>query len=156
MTTAGCGPPAPRWLTPTTSPRASAPRPPWTCAPPISRPPATRSAGPATATHRRRPSSTWSPSGQTLTGLSIDAWAQTIPAAQISTGLAFHYDRPAATAPQALLVAVAPDITAARQPGAWDLDTLLGTVLSAAALASDRARAAELDPAAAVTLHDMP
>ncbi len=94
--------------------------------------------------------------GQALTGLSVDAWAQTIPSGQISTGLAFHYDRPAATAPQALLVAVAPDITAGRQPGTWDLDTLLGTVLSAAALAGDRARAAELDPAAAVTLHDSP
>ena len=93
---------------------------------------------------------------QALTGLAVDAWTQTIPDQQIHTGLAFHYDRPIATAPQALLVAIAPDITAGRQPGTWDLDTLLDTVTSAIALASDRARAAELDPDAAVTLHDTP
>ena len=93
---------------------------------------------------------------QPITGLAVDAWTQTIPDQQIRTGLAFHYDRPTATAPQALLVAVAPDITAGRQPGTWDLDTLLDTVTSAIALASDRARAAELDPDAAVTLHDTP
>jgi hypothetical protein len=91
-----------------------------------------------------------------ITGLAVDAWTQTIPDQQIHTGLAFHYDRPTATAPQALLVAVAPDITAGRQPGTWDLDTLLDTVTSAIALAADRARAAELDPDAAVTLHDTP
>jgi hypothetical protein len=91
-----------------------------------------------------------------LIGLAVDAWTQTIPDEQIHTGLAFHYDRPTATAPQALLVAIAPDITAGRQPGTWDLDTLLDTVTSAIALASDRARAAELDPDAAVALHDTP
>lgn len=93
---------------------------------------------------------------QAVTGLSIDAWTQTIPDERIHTGLAFHYDAPTATAPQALLVAVAPDITAGRQPSTWDLDTLLDTITSAIAMASDRARAAELDPDAAVTLHDTP
>jgi len=93
---------------------------------------------------------------QPITGLAVDAWTQTIPDQQIHTGLAFHYDRPTATAPQVLLVAVAPDITAGHQPGTWDLDTLLDTVTSAIALASDRARAAELNPDAAVTLHDTP
>jgi hypothetical protein len=93
---------------------------------------------------------------QTLTGLAVDAWTQTIPDQQIHTGLAFHYDRPGSTAPQALLAAVAPDITAGRQPGTWDLDTLLDTITSTLALASDRARAAELDPDAAITLHDTP
>ena len=91
-----------------------------------------------------------------MTGLAVDAWTQTVPDELVHTGLSFHYDRPTATPPHALLVAVAPDITAGRQPGTWDLDTLLDTVTSAIALASDRARAAELDPGAAVTLHDTP
>ena len=91
-----------------------------------------------------------------ITGLAVDAWTQTIPNALVATGLAFHYDRPTATPPQALLVAVAPDTTRSRQPGTWDLDTLLDTITSTIALASDRARAAELDPAAAVTLHETP
>ncbi|HEY2284829.1 MAG TPA: hypothetical protein VGH88_03695 [Streptosporangiaceae bacterium] len=91
-----------------------------------------------------------------ITGLAVDAWTQTIPGTLIHTGLAFHYDRPTATPPQALLIAVAPDTTAGRQPGTWDLDTLLDTITATIALAGDRARAAELDPAAAVTLHDPP
>ena len=94
--------------------------------------------------------------GLAMTGLAVDAWTQTIPDTLVHTGLAFHYDRPTATPPQALLVAVAPDITPGRQPGTWDLDTLLDTITSAIALASDRARAAELDPGAGVTLHDTP
>jgi hypothetical protein len=93
---------------------------------------------------------------QPTTGLAVDAWTQTIPDQLIHTGLAFHYDRPTATPPQALLVAVAPDTTPGREPATWDLDTLLDTVTSAIALASDRARAAELDPSAAITLHDTP
>jgi hypothetical protein len=93
---------------------------------------------------------------QAITGLSVDAWTQTIPDDLIHTGLAFHYDRPTSTAPQALLIAVAPDVTAGRQPGTWDLDTLLDTITSTIALARDRARAAELDPDASITLHDTP
>jgi hypothetical protein len=93
---------------------------------------------------------------QAITGLAVDSWTQTVPDDLIHTGLAFHYDRPASTAPQTLLIAVAPDLTAGRQPGTWDLDTLLDTVTSTIALARDRARAAELDPDASVTLHDTP
>ena len=37
-----------------------------------------------------------------------------------------------------------------------DLDTLLDTITSTIALARDRARAAELDPDASITLHDTP
>jgi hypothetical protein len=87
--------------------------------------------------------------GQEITGLAVDAWTETIPDEQIHTGLAFHYDRPTTTPPQALLVAVAPDITPDRQPGTWDLDTLLDTVTATLALASDRP--APSPPATAAT-----
>jgi len=46
-------------------------------------------------------------------GLVLDEWPERIPAAEESTGLAFHYGQPGARAPQALLLAVPPD---PRQP----------------------------------------
>jgi hypothetical protein len=82
-----------------------------------------------------------------LTGLAVDTWVHTIPAATHATGLAFHYDEPNATPSQAVLVAVAPDIRPERQPGTWDLDTLLDIVTATVSLATMRATATSLAPA---------
>ena len=83
----------------------------------------------------------------TVAGLVVDEWSQPVADDGHDSGLAFHYDRPDAAPPQAVLVAVhpnpdpepAPDGT----PGTWDLDTLLDVVTSTLALAQDRATAAE-------------
>jgi hypothetical protein len=91
----------------------------------------------------------------TVTGLAVDAWTTTVPAGTHATGLAFHYDEPDATPPQAILVAVAPDVRPGRQPGTWDLDTLLEVVRSSFALARERAAASDLLPDATITLPDL-
>ncbi len=59
-----------------------------------------------------------------IAGLLIDEWTERVPAPTETTGLAFHYDEPESRAPQAILVAVAPDISRA-----WDLDTLEAVLL---------------------------
>jgi hypothetical protein len=91
-----------------------------------------------------------------VTGLAVDAWTQVVPAATHATGIAFHYDQPDATPPQALLVAVGPDLRPDREPGTWDLDTLLDALTSTLALARDRAVAAEHATTAGLTVSDMP
>jgi hypothetical protein len=65
-----------------------------------------------------------------IVGLVCDEWVETIPQEAETTGLTFHYDAPAARAPQAVLLAVPPQLAM----GAWDLDTLVDTVLEAAEL----------------------
>ena len=52
-------------------------------------------------------------------GLLIDDWTETVPGARETTGVAFNFNRPNATAPQALLVAVAP-----QSRGHWTFDDL--------------------------------
>jgi hypothetical protein len=92
-----------------------------------------------------------------LTGLAVDAWVHTIPAATHTTGLAFHYDEPNATPPQSILVAVAPDIRPERQPNTWDLDTLLDIIAATFTLAIDRAVATDAAPAGTeFTIPDVP
>jgi hypothetical protein len=41
-----------------------------------------------------------------LAGLLIDQWSETMPSAEVTTGVSFQYDQPSAQAPQALLLAV--------------------------------------------------
>ena len=53
----------------------------------------------------------------------LDAWTETVPASHETTGVAFHYNRPNATAPQAVLLAVP-----ATQLGHWTWDGLIGSV----------------------------
>jgi hypothetical protein len=72
--------------------------------------------------------------GAPLAGLFADAWAETIPAREETTGLAFHHDAPGARAPQTVLLAVPP---AAVDP-AWSVSTVLDTVAEARALARIR------------------
>lgn len=75
-------------------------------------------------------------------GLVIDEWTENVPADRATTGVAFHVNRPNATAPQALLLAVPPVIR-----GQWDWDALKGSVKEALDLAKLRA----LDPDALLT-----
>jgi hypothetical protein len=68
-----------------------------------------------------------------LCGLVVDEWNDVVPNARESTGLAFNFDEPDARAPQAILLAVAPDIS---QP--WNLDTLEAVLLDTLELATLR------------------
>ena len=56
-------------------------------------------------------------------GLLIDEWTEVIPAAAETTGLAFHYDRPGAEPPQAMLLALSP-----RMSGGWQWPDLVDAV----------------------------
>lgn len=47
-----------------------------------------------------------------IAGLLVDEWVEVLPRQTIDTGLAVHHDAPGATAPQAILLAVAPDLAA--------------------------------------------
>jgi hypothetical protein len=49
------------------------------------------------------------PAGEPVAALWLDAWSETIPDAEVTTGLAFQYDQPGARAPQAILLAVSAD-----------------------------------------------
>jgi hypothetical protein len=67
-------------------------------------------------------------------GLVIDDWTETVPVDRETTGVAFNFNRPNAVAPQAVLVAVAPDLR-----GHWTWDDLVGSVHEALDLAKLRA-----------------
>lgn len=56
-------------------------------------------------------------------GLIFDEWNEVIPVKEETTGVAFHYDQPNAKAPNALLLAVSPELN-----GNWTFDNLLDTV----------------------------
>ena len=70
-----------------------------------------------------------------LAGLFIDEWAESLPSADQTTGLSFHFDAPGARPPQSILLAV----PANPATEAWTLDALLATVNEAMALARLRA-----------------
>ena len=57
-------------------------------------------------------------------GLFVDAWPETIPGREETTGITFHHDAPGARAPQAVLLAVPPDTAAT----AWTTDDLLASI----------------------------
>jgi hypothetical protein len=59
--------------------------------------------------------------GALRSGVFIDDWTETIPAREQSTGISFNYNRPNAMPPQALLLAVPPELT-----GHWSWETLVG------------------------------
>src|SRR5262249_61029727 len=69
-----------------------------------------------------------------LSGLVIDEWTESVPATEVTTGVAFNYDAPGARPPQSVLLAVTP-------PGAtrWDVDTIEKTLLETFELAQLRA-----------------
>lgn len=68
-----------------------------------------------------------------LSGLVVDEWPETVPAAELSTGIAFHYDAPGARPPQAILLAVHPD---PQQP--WSSAILADVILETIELAKLR------------------
>jgi hypothetical protein len=67
-------------------------------------------------------------------GLVLDEWTELVPAARETTGIAFHFDRPNAVAPQAMLLAVAPRIT-----GGWSWNDLVAVIEETLARAKMRA-----------------
>lgn len=60
---------------------------------------------------------------KSLAGFLIDAWDEVVPNRAETTAVAFHYDAPGAQAPQAILLAVPPDLN--RQ---WDVETLAAVI----------------------------
>lgn len=83
--------------------------------------------------------------GAPLAGLVIDEWTDVIPDRTQLSGVSFHVDQPAARAPQAILLAVAPD-----EARVWSLANLEATVLETLDLA--RLRLVDAEALAAPTL----
>jgi hypothetical protein len=67
-------------------------------------------------------------------GLLIDEWVEVIPAKSETTGVAYHYNQPNATAPQTMMLAVTPDTGST-----WKWDDLLYTIIDTVELAKNRA-----------------
>ncbi len=61
--------------------------------------------------------------GSKQSGFLIDDWTEVIPSKNEITGLTFNYNQPNAVPPQALLLAVTPEVT-----GSWTWDELVGTL----------------------------
>jgi hypothetical protein len=79
------------------------------------------------------PSGTLSPAG-TLAGVLVDEWVEVLPNTTETTAVAFNYDAPGACAPQAILLAVAPDASST-----WTPAMLQATLAEALDLARMRA-----------------
>ena len=60
---------------------------------------------------------------RTYSGLLLDEWVEVVPTDDIASGLAFHLDRPASEAPQAILLVTPPSVT-----GAWKWNDLVDTL----------------------------
>ncbi len=73
------------------------------------------------------------PAGSRLAGLVVDEWTEVVPDANQLTGLSFHVDQPASRAPQAILLAVAPN-----ESHLWNLAALEATLLETFDLARTR------------------
>jgi hypothetical protein len=73
------------------------------------------------------------PVGAQIAGLLIDEWIDVVPSTTQTTGVALDYPDPGARAPQAILLAVAPDTFPE-----WTLESLEGSVLEALDLAKIR------------------
>jgi hypothetical protein len=72
-----------------------------------------------------------------LTGLLVDEWTELVPPAQETIGLTFHFNRPNAVAPQAMLVAVPP-----QRLGTWRWNDLMDILRDTL----DRARLRAVEP----------
>jgi hypothetical protein len=68
-----------------------------------------------------------------VSGLLLGEWTETVPAPSEVTGVSFHYDEPESRPPQAILIAVAPDVT---RP--WTLNSLEAVLLETLELAKLR------------------
>lgn len=69
-----------------------------------------------------------------LAGLFCDGWSEVVPSREETTGVSFHYNAPNARPPQAIVVAIPPNI---RAP-AWSVESILDTVREAHDLARIR------------------
>jgi hypothetical protein len=69
-----------------------------------------------------------------LAGFVVDEWVQVVPSDTQTTGVAFHFDSPGAQAPQAILLAVAPDPVETE----WAFEIVEDSVLDALRLAKIR------------------
>jgi hypothetical protein len=69
-----------------------------------------------------------------LCGLVVDEWTETIPVSEIDAGIAFHYDRPNAEAPQTMLL-----VTPSEFRGGWQFDDLVDAINETLDLAKRRA-----------------
>ncbi|HSK17670.1 MAG TPA: hypothetical protein VK912_00915 [Longimicrobiales bacterium] len=72
-----------------------------------------------------------------LCGLLLDEWTEVVPGTRETTGIALHANRPNAVAPQALLLAVAPELR-----GTWRWDDLVSVVTDTL----DRAQLRAVEP----------
>ncbi len=72
--------------------------------------------------------------GEAHCALLLDEWTEVIPGDEAVTGIAMHYDRPNAEAPQSLLL-----VTPATADGAWRWDDLVGALDETLDLAKKRA-----------------
>lgn len=59
----------------------------------------------------------------TYSGLLLDEWVEVLPGDQVTSGLAFHFDRPNSEAPQAILLVTPPAFS-----GKWKWDDLVDTL----------------------------
>jgi hypothetical protein len=73
--------------------------------------------------------------GARAAGLVIDEWTETVLSTKETTGIAFHYETARAEAPQAVLLAVPPDL----RSGAWTPDVLEKVLLESFDLSKLRA-----------------
>jgi hypothetical protein len=73
--------------------------------------------------------------GEPLAGIVCDGWTELIPAREEITGLTFHYDAPAARAPQSIVLAVPPSL----EQESWDFESVRDSVLFTLELAKLRA-----------------
>jgi hypothetical protein len=71
------------------------------------------------------------------TGLLVDEWVEMVPSAEVTAGIAFHYEAPGARPPQSILLALAPTYL-----DRWNIDTLERTLLETL----EQARLRALDP----------
>ncbi|WP_433042988.1 hypothetical protein [Dactylosporangium sp. CS-033363] len=70
----------------------------------------------------------------TVCGLLLDEWVEVVPEPDLTTGLAFHFDRPGSAAPQAILLVTPPRFT-----GGWRWADLVATLHETLDLAVQRA-----------------
>ena len=87
---------------------------------------------------------------QPMVGLWLDDWVEVVPQARENTGIAFQFNAPDACAPQAILLAVPPDLSKAWTP--WTLHRLLLETLELASLRAVDAEALDrafVDPVGA-------
>jgi hypothetical protein len=71
--------------------------------------------------------------GSYVAGLMVDEWVEVVPQETAATSVAYQADAPVARAPQAILLGVAPDVTAG-----WNADIVVDLALEALSLAGLR------------------